>query len=81
MQPIKNTRALRHAIAQGQHDFRLCLNGGAYSAKTILLGCNGRFLVFNHIDDTEQNLTGRELYTRSNIGKGMQFGSFLALLP
>ncbi len=79
MKPINNVRALRHAITQGQHEFRLCLNGGAYSAKSIEIAPNGRFIVFNHIDETEQNLTGRQLYTHSNIGIGMRRGSLLAL--
>jgi hypothetical protein len=78
MKPINNTRALRQAIAQGHHDFRLCLRGGVFSRKTISVCADGRFQVVNHIDDTEQKLTGRQLYTQSNIGSGMRLQALLA---
>ena len=65
-------------IAKGQCEFRLALRGGLYSSKTIGLRDDGRFAVENHIDATTQNLTGRQLYTRSNIGHGMKIGALCA---
>ena len=77
MQPIKNTRELRQAVAAGRHDYRLRLHGGLCSRKTISLSADGRFKVENHIDGSEQTLTGRQLYSHSNIGDGMRKGAFI----
>ena len=74
---IRNTRQLREAIAGGHHEFRIVLHYGLYSAKTIHLSANGRFMVDNHIDGAKQRLTGRQLYTESNIGKAMERGAFI----
>jgi hypothetical protein len=79
MNYIKNTRFLRQAIRGGQREFKLCLSGGLYSRKTITVERNGRFRVANHIDDIVQLLTGRQLYTESNIGRGMRAGAFSAM--
>jgi len=82
MQKIKNVKALRKSIADGQREFRLLLGDGyIYSRKTVSPCADGRFKIVNHIDDSVQRLTGRQLYTRSNIGKAMRLGSFLAVPP
>lgn len=75
---IRNCRQLRQAIAKGYIGFRLVLIGGGYSRKTITINRKGRFRVVNHIDDSIQKLTGRELYTKSNIGKAMRNLAFVA---
>ena len=75
---IRNTRQLRQALAQGRNDFRLVLQGGLYSRKTVTLLPDGRFEVVNHIDQTVQQLSGRQLYSESNIGKAMKRGAFVA---
>ena len=77
MKPIKNTRELRRAIAEGHEEFRLSLRSGLFSRKTITLSGN-RFHIVNHIDGSEQALTGRQLYTLSNLGRAMQMGAFSA---
>jgi hypothetical protein len=51
--------------------------GGLYSRKTMCLLSDGRFRVVNHIDETVQRLTGRQLYTESNIGRAMKQGAFV----
>jgi hypothetical protein len=51
--------------------------GGAYSRKTITRRKDGRFRVLNHIDDSVQSLTGKQLYTDSNIGRAMRNGAFI----
>jgi hypothetical protein len=81
MQQIHNTRQLRQAILHGQNEFRLLLQGGLYSTKTITLSTKGRFAVENHIDNIVQRLTGRQLYTHSNIGRGMKQGALIAMPP
>lgn len=72
---------MRRAIEQGLREFKLNLGGGLYSRKTISLCDDGRFKVFNHIDDFEQTLTGRQLHSQSNIGRGMKSGAFVCSLP
>ncbi len=74
---IRNTRQLRQALARGRYEFRLALQGGLFSRKTIALSPEGRFEVENHIDGSEQTLTGRQLYSRSNIGRAMKRGAFV----
>jgi len=58
----------------------LLLRGGAFSRKTVSLMPDGRFEVVNHIDDTVQELTGRQLYSESNIGRAMKQGAFVVSL-
>jgi len=52
---------------------------GLYSRKTMRLLSDGRFRVVNHIDESVQRLTGRQLYTESNIGRAMKQGAFVIL--
>lgn len=80
MHPIRNPRQLREAIAKGHHEFRILLQYGLYSAKTIHLSADGRFTVVNHIDGTKQRLTVKQLYTESNIGEAMEHSAFVAYL-
>jgi hypothetical protein len=75
---IRNCRQLRRAIAAGCYDFRLLLVGGAcFSRKHITLEDDGRFCVFNYIDDSVQTLSGKKLYTETNIGSAMEKGAFV----
>lgn len=74
---IKTPEALRKAIIRGTTEFKMLLNGGAYSAKTITLARDGRFRVLNHIDGTKQLLLDAQLNTHSNIGKWMSGGAFV----
>ena len=75
---IRNCRQLRRAIADGCNDFCLLLCGGAaFSRKFISLEDDGRFYVENWIDDSVQTLSGRQLYTESNIGVAMRDGAFV----
>jgi hypothetical protein len=78
MKVIHNTRQLRRAIARGQYDYAILLAGGAVrSSKNIETDGEGRFTVWNLIDDTQQFLTGRELYTQSNLGEARRKGAFI----
>lgn len=78
MRRIRNTGELRKALAAGQYEYRLLLNGGVFSRKTILPRRDGRFEVWNGIDGSTEVLTGRQLYSESNIGEGMRLGAFVA---
>ena len=77
MKPIRNARELRRMIAAGRHDYRLCLRYGLFSRKTIALSPEGRFEIENHIDGSEETLSGRQLYSESNIGAAMKRGAFV----
>lgn len=59
------------------HEFKIVLNGGAYSRKTIYLRENGRYSILNHIDDSRQTLTEKALFdeSRTNIGKAINLNS------
>lgn len=77
MEHIKNVSALRQALNQGQSNFRVHLRGGIFSRKTITLcAADGRFNIVNHIDESVQQLTGRQLYSRSIIGDAMRMRAF-----
>jgi hypothetical protein len=78
MQQIRNARQLLKTVSEGKHEFRLVLQGGLYSRKTIRLTADRRFRVTNHIDNSVQKLTARQLYSQSNIGKAMRMGAFAA---
>jgi len=75
---IHNTKELRQAIGKGTTSFAIMLGGGiSMSCKTItLMKDKKRFRVTNHIDGSRQSLTGRQLYTHSNIGKAMKLKAF-----
>jgi len=77
-QQIRTTRQLRRAVEKGCHEFRLCLQGGLSSRKTITFGTRGRFHIVNHIDGSEQTLNQRQLYSHSSIGRAMMAGAFVA---
>ena len=75
---IRNCKELRRAIAEGCYEYRLLLCGGAaFSSKHITTDGRGRFRVFNYIDDSVQTLSGKKLYTETNIGNAMENGAFV----
>ncbi len=68
--------------ARGGADFALLLQHGLFSRKTIDYDRSAKvFSIWNHIDDTEQELTEDELDDRSktNIGWGIRKGAFVKL--
>jgi hypothetical protein len=76
MRYIKNVADLRRALANGQREFKLHLRSNLISSKYITPCADGRFQVVNCCDDSVKTLTGRELYTRSNVGKAMRLKAF-----
>jgi hypothetical protein len=78
MRRIKNVRELRESIKRGNTDFRVCLNGGVYSRKTIYLSDDGTFSMFNGIDGSMRGYTGKQLRYETIVGRAMRAGAFLA---
>lgn len=81
MKPIKVT-SLTHLkrICENKDealDFRLVLNGGCYSRKSIFGDIHAKLWeVTHHIDETEEVLTDDELMKETNIGEGIKKGAF-----
>lgn len=73
---------LMRMLADGEsHDFRLILNGGFFSCKTLTLLSDRKKLkieVENHIDGSVQKVTREQLMdaSKTNIGEGIKKGSF-----
>lgn len=68
-------RDLRKLLDDGFHEFRIVLNGGLFSRKDITSNEKSKkFKVINHIDDSEQFLTEKELLDNSftNIGQALK---------
>lgn len=84
MKKIKSVKELREAINKGNHEFFISLaNGFIRSSKNIdfddSTDKNGeyRFNILNEIDDTEQILSEKQLFTvASNIGKAIKQEAF-----
>jgi hypothetical protein len=77
MKKIKNAIELRRAVAAGTHEFRVYLRYGLVSRKTITACAGGRFRIVNHIDDSVQRLTGRQLHSHSIVGEAMRAGALV----
>lgn len=76
--PIENLEDLRARAYRRAIEVRLLLNGGAFSRKTVRWNANRqRWFITNHIDDTKQQLTDGQLWTESNIGKGLDLGAIV----
>lgn len=78
---IPNIEALNDAIADGNNGFAIALAAGAaFSRKTITRKGN-KYRVLNHIDDTEQTLTEKQLLDVhfTNIGRAMEAGALFTL--
>ena len=74
---ITSMTQLKAEAEQGA-EFFILLNNGLRSSKDIVWDAETkRFNVFNHIDQTEQHLTERQLYDRSltSIGYAMKRGA------
>jgi len=70
-------KQLKAAAEQGA-EFFILLNHGFRSSKDIVWDAEAnRFHVFNHIDQTEQHLTERQVMDRgcTNIGYAMKKGA------
>jgi hypothetical protein len=68
-------------LHSGQSEFYILLNGGLKSSKRISLLPDETFYILNYIDDTEQELTQKELFdsSRTNIGAALMCGAFYLL--
>jgi hypothetical protein len=77
MKQIKNVDELKEVCSGEGQGFFILLNFGLRSSKFISYDQSSkRFFVDNYIDEVNQELTSKQLYTRSNIGKAIQRGCF-----
>jgi hypothetical protein len=84
---IKSVDELRDILMdnedEGYLDFAISLNGGAFSRKEIMYNAiSGKFLINNCIDDTEQDLSAKQLMNPklTNIGEAITKGAFYQLI-
>ena len=75
---IDSVEELRQVLEGGMQEFKLLLNGGVFSRKEIQLKQDGRFQIFNYIDDSERTVTAEELGdpTKTMIGEAISKGAF-----
>jgi len=75
---IDSVDELRQVLENGRQEFKMLLNFGAFSRKEIALEPDGRFWVFNLIDDSKCILTAEELMDEGQtlIGKAIGKGAF-----
>lgn len=65
---------------QKLNSYAVMLNGGMYSRKTIrYIKKTKRYSIVNHIDESRESLTERELM-RSNIGRAMKQRGLIAII-
>jgi len=73
MSQIKSVDHLKEACVTDGQEFFILLDGGLRSSKLINYNQGTKeFLIDNYIDGTTQELTSRQLYTQSNIGKAIK---------
>lgn len=83
---VENLDHLISLIKQKHNDYALVLNGNKgniFSRKTIKYNPKTKtFKVFNHIDETEQILTEKEIINKkySNIGRAIPLRSLIAII-
>jgi hypothetical protein len=71
---VENLKDFKSLLKEGYYEYLLQLGGGiAFSRKSIFYD-NGKFQIVNHIDDTEQNLTEKQLMNKriTNVGLGIK---------
>lgn len=77
---VKSAKHLRE-LTTGEHmEFKVLLNFGCFSKKTIrYIEDEGKFHIYNHIDDTEQMLGPRQIFNSkyTSIGEAIKKGSFV----
>ncbi len=79
MPKITSIEQLKRETLALDADFAILLNYGVYSRKSIEYdGYSELFSLFNHIDDTEEEMTEAEL-KESFIGEAIRKGAFIKL--
>jgi len=81
---VPNISVLKALIKEGHNNYALILGGGiAHSKKTIMYNeKTKRFIIWNHIDETDQSLTAKQLMDPqiTNIGKAMPLNSLICII-
>jgi len=75
MTKIKSIKHLKELSKGNDIECFISLNGGIRSSKDIYFN-DKKFEIRNCIDDTQQELTEKELHTESNIGEAIDKGAF-----
>lgn len=75
---IPSIAALNDAIAAGNDDFALLLNGGFLFSRKTITRERGKYRVWHHITDTVEVISARELLD-TNIGHAMNVGALVTL--
>lgn len=78
MQKVKSIKHLKILLNNNRNDFFIALNFGVVSLKYMRLLENGKFFIYNHIDNTKQRLTEKGLFSESNIGEAIEKGAFVS---
>jgi len=75
---IDSIDELRDVLSGGKREFKMLLNGGAFSHKAIELKPGDYFWIYNSIDDSECALTAEELMDArmTLIGEAITKGAF-----
>jgi len=74
MKQIKTIEEIKALCSEGPQDFVILVGKGFRSSKQIQM-LDGKFIVFNYIDDSEQEFTKEEL-NQTNISQAMKAGRF-----
>ena len=75
---VKSLSHLKKLVANKTGDFRMQLNGGVFSRKYIsYYPDKKRFWITNCIDDSEQDLTEKDIMNEKEtlIGKAIKYGA------
>jgi hypothetical protein len=75
---IKTVEELRKLSKDEPIDCFIALSGGiCRSSKSVFYDSGEKiFSIINEIDDTEDILTEKELFTKSNVGEAIRKGAF-----
>ena len=78
---IKTVNALKKAIASGHNEFAILLSGGIMRSSKHISYDGKKFYVTNYIDETDQELSEKELFDEeiTNIGRAMKADAFVVI--
>ena len=79
LEKVTSIKKLREITKKKYVNFRLLLNGGLFSKKTIRFDEEEmKFYIYNHIDDSVQIIGLHQILNEeyTNIGKAIKMGSF-----
>ena len=72
MERINSVEKLNELLEQGHHDYFISLACGLVRSSKVIYKSPKGYSITNLIDDTEQDLAEKELFTHSNIGEAIK---------